>query len=354
METTRRWTRPEALIGHLVGGIGHGIAYAILAAAAALAVYLWRILNTADVQTLRYSAVAAAAVAVAASLVALFYQRRYSRKKKSLKKVKELNEQSEKNDDCFGSLAQANAESDRDLFDLFLYEIAPKELPQEATRKSLVIIRHNIEKILDHTAQVFERITNDRCAVCVKIIDVEENGHKTSNLRARTFMRDTHSRGQRYQHDKRRELVQNNAADKHIFTPADGYSVNEIYFPNEIYACDDLVAAEATNKYFNDRPNWAQDYNATIVAAVHNLRPKVPIPFVGLLCVDNLKGGLDTPKARQYITQISWRLSVMLYRMDLLQGCLSEKSSNPSLTDNSSRSSGHLGYDATGDSAGAS
>lgn len=261
----------------------------------------------------------AVSIILISSFLVFLFQRKYSRAKRLAKGLKELNEKFTLVDERFGSYVQANTECDRMLFDLFIKEMAPKKIPKEQIEKSIMIINHNIEMILDHTVRVFEGITGDKCAVSVKIIDINQDGKREHTLRAHVLYRDTQSRGKRYQLDKRNELIQNNTAEQFVFSHTLGY------FPNQIFACDDLRNATDRGEYKNDRPDWFKDYNATIVCAIHNLRPDVSIPFIGILCVDNMQGSLDTSKARQYIRRMSWRLSIMLYRMDVLQGCLSDE-----------------------------
>src|SRR5205807_6529892 len=75
--------------------------------------------------------------------------------------------------------AMINADCDRTLFDLFLEDIAPPDLPAEATIQSLMIAKQNLQNGLDIAARIFDEITGDKCAMSLKLIDTE---HETDSL----------------------------------------------------------------------------------------------------------------------------------------------------------------------------
>jgi hypothetical protein len=235
-------------------------------------------------------------------------------------------ERHEKNSEEFLYIAECNAECDRRLFDIFFYRLMRPEVPCGLIVQAIFVIDDNIEKTLGFAVSLFDAITGskagDRPAVCVKIIDLP-NGRAevpVRDLQLRTYRRDPYSKGRRGQSDDVLQSVRNNSADSYIFRAVDNA------YPNQIYVNDDL---KGSRDYQNERADWRNDYNATIVCGIPNFHPGRRIPWAGLLCVDNKGGGFNNEIAKLNIKELATRVGIMLYRLNLLRNSLKGSESAP-------------------------
>jgi len=272
---------------------------------------------------LQYGIIVTAFAVVFGLVLVLRYQSLYARERSSSGQIVtmnsalsfRINQYSENNED-FLLIAYHNADCDKKLFDVFMNQIVSQQgIPPEAITRALAIIEANLDMILDHTKTIFGRTTGHKCAICIKIIDYDsEHIEIPRDLRIRTLNRDSYSRNSsRIQHDHRYYSVRSNTADRHIFTSVDGH------YPNDIYADDDLIKARKEGRYENERSDWDEDYTATLVCGIRNLRVGEKIPWIGEICIDNKGGGLNNEVARHNIIEVAYRLSVMLYRQSLLE-----------------------------------
>jgi hypothetical protein len=211
----------------------------------------------------------------------------------------------------FVLLAQNNAECDRILFDIFFQDLMKGRVAKDALQRAISVADENIEDTIEKAAIIFGAITGGRCAVCVKAVDYDETDE--NNLRVSTYRRDDFSLNKRRTYDKTAHSVRKNTADVFIFTETNGE------YRNKVWANDNLRLAHKNHEYVNERPNWNDDYNATIVCGIENLRVDRKIPWAGLFCIDNKVGGLTSETAEHYARELSYRLSVMLYRTELLR-----------------------------------
>lgn len=308
---------------HHALGVLHYISVFLLGLGAALALTFSDLLSTIedfvdrptgpDVDSL----LAVSVATLIGWLVAVFYFFRSAHwRRKGLKRGDRLNRLDAISVE-FCKLADYHAKCDKNLFDLFLHEIAPAKLPKEATNTALYIVAGDIERVLDYAARIFAELTGHPCAACIKWIIIE-NIDAASDLRdaeVTTLRRDSHSRKDREKddHNRKQNYLKENTADIAICTMGD-----DLVFRNDIWACDDLEALAQEGKYENSRKLWRDDYNATIVCGIENLGPKSDIPWRALFCVDNLGGGLDNRLSHYYARELSARLSVMIYRQHTL------------------------------------
>lgn len=152
--------------------------------------------------------------------------------------------------------------------------------------------------MLNNIKTIFDIITEDKCAVCIKIL---EEGDSNNDIMLRTFMRDSGSYRERKSSDKSifEYPYYENTAFKTILAPET---------PDSYYASDDL-SAEKT--YINMNSNWNDAYNATLVCPIRmELVTETESEFneysvLGFVCIDNMKGGLNNRAAIQLLAALS-------------------------------------------------
>jgi hypothetical protein len=110
-----------------------------------------------------------------------------------------------------------------------------------------MIVKQNIPNGLDISTRLFDAMTNDKCAACVKIIDIadENDGSGFDDLLIKILMRDSRSRPKRnsFDHDHWVSLRENDTALRHIFETNDGF------FTNRIFVLDNLKLASERGQY---------------------------------------------------------------------------------------------------------
>jgi hypothetical protein len=189
---------------------------------------------------------------------------------------------------------------------------------ESALRACNVNIAHN----LDNGATIFGHLTGDQCAVSIKTIKEAADGTLlTHGGRRDTTSRETRARVDDIDYD----LMEN-------------FAFRDIYLGrSKLWVCDDLAKAVTNGKYKNPRPNFGNDYNATIVYPIHKMASSPdsrspPMPAhtpIAFLCVDNRHGGFCTADAKEYIVELAARLEVMSHRQralaELIDGLKSKK-----------------------------
>lgn len=138
-----------------------------------------------------------------------------------------------------------------------------------------------IHYMVTNIKQVFDVLTNDSCAVSIKILDKE--------LIVRTYVRDHISYRERSEIDRHlpKYNCQQNTAFKNILDP---------YCHDSYYLCNDLKQERERGYYDNANPNWPKYYNACLVVPVRLITKydhEEESNVVGFICVDNHKGGFD-------------------------------------------------------------
>ena len=218
-------------------------------------------------------------------------------------------------------LADENAKCDQGLFDIFLLYLTSRETSFESLEKSLntaaSITNQNIADLIKSAVKLFDELTGAECAICIKLISYENFDQK--NLIVETHQRDIRSKNKRDHYDGGKNTVMSNTADRHIFMEHNGK------YHNLWYANDSLMTEMANGKYHNERHEWWKHYTATIVCGIADLRPDQKIPWRGLLCVDNMSGGLDNELCKSYVLELSKRLSIMIYREKTMAEHLSNR-----------------------------
>jgi hypothetical protein len=217
----------------------------------------------------------------------------------------------------FYRLARHNAQCDRELFDVFHTQMMRRPVPEGALITAVSQVDRNIDDVLTSARTIFLQLTGKPCAVCIKTVDPDPRYPINSfyDLKVDTLRRDSYSRTlPRAANDKARvEFVRDNTADRHLFT-----RTGQEYL-NDVWANDDLPKLFSEGKYDNGRDNWYDDYTATVVTAILSLDDKRQPPWRGLFCIDNTGGGLDNAVAKYYAREFAARVSIMVYRLDILQ-----------------------------------
>lgn len=152
--------------------------------------------------------------------------------------------------------------------------------------------------IVDNIKRIFDILTNDKCSVCIKLL---EEGEHESEIMVRTFMRDSGSYRERKSSDKAiyEYPYYENTAFKTILSPEtpDGY-----------YASDDLMSERT---YLNMNPSWNNYYNSTLVCPIRiELIDDADSEYraysiLGFICVDNQRGGMNNRIAIQTLAGIA-------------------------------------------------
>ncbi len=141
-------------------------------------------------------------------------------------------------------------------------------------------------------------MSGDKCAVCIKILDIDESPKDI--IMVRTFMRDSSSYRERKSSDK--SIYQypyyENTAFKTILSRS----------PDSYYASDSLCT-ETT--YVNANNKWQKFYNSTLVCPIRMElvdemeTQDTDYSILGFICVDNLKGGLNNRACIQLLASVS-------------------------------------------------
>lgn len=216
----------------------------------------------------------------------------------------------------FLELALANADCDKSMFDIFLADLAVTPMPAYSLQSVEFNIEKNIERILADARYIFNQHTGGRpCAICVKVIeDPPDPDTSPFEFRVSTQWRDPiTARSNRTLGDNvRYTLVRGNTPDEVLFT-----AVGDRYH-DDVWARDNLRELERCGVYRNSR-NYHDDFNATVVAGIHNLELRKRVQWRGFFCVDNKHGGLENEPSKYYAREFAARISVMIYRWKMLR-----------------------------------
>lgn len=166
---------------------------------------------------------------------------------------------------------------------LILYYLLYEAYDADALK--LLSIKSSFKKyfmfLLANIKEIFDIITGDDCAACIKLIDGDKN--------VQTFMRDPISYRSRHQTDK----------DLPLFHSKSNTAFNLIAseeFSDSYYVNDNLTGDKS---YTNTNTRWRDFYNAAIVTPIRISLPtnkdngEEESYLLGFLCVDNQKGNFN-------------------------------------------------------------
>jgi hypothetical protein len=244
-----------------------------------------------------------------ATITLLILTRKYRKVRQSLSKE-------EKTAPAFLNLAYDNAICDKTLFDeLFLpLHSHVRNGATAATLSARIETAHkaiyaNLREIVNKTAEIFEDYTGSKCAACIRV-PRDDNGRALNLI----FIRDSTSAAERINVDRRKYEIEENTAPYFI-----------VLKKGPVYVCDDLQRAQAAGEYENPAEGWERRYNATLVSGIFEPgKEDASNDLLGFLCVDNKTGGFENEACIRHITELSWRLSVMLYRYKSLERIIEE------------------------------
>lgn len=180
-------------------------------------------------------------------------------------------------------------------------------------------------QVLDLTSRLFTLYTGDKCAVCVKSLNLTDDRlwdldwdhfHLPMNVAydlpfVYTFARDSASSQVRRKSDAKQGL------GIYAFTKNTGLAraLEQGY-----WFCNDL--GTLGDAYENVNDDWPNLYNATAIAALKYPSKDAVIYPLGLLCVDNKKGGFDDLACRQIMEIIA---NILYYTLRLSISISAEK-----------------------------
>jgi hypothetical protein len=217
-------------------------------------------------------------------------------------------------EEAFARQSKENAECDKELFEkLFFAKFRGKD--EEATNIKLAMpgIADNLRQVLDTACEIIQSQTGQRCNASIEIIKTNGADGNFSNFTLQSFQRDRNSRNARPAHDDVGLRVYENTWAMEPLSRQDGFYVN-----------DNLAA---TPGYKDTRKDWRNFFNAILVVPIQTLHPTAvgftPISprefnYRGLFCIYSMAGGLDNSRCKHFIEELSWRVAVMLYRLDQL------------------------------------
>ena len=157
----------------------------------------------------------------------------------------------------------------------------------------------------------FSLVTDDRCAITIKIVkEVEANGKKRNKVK--TFFRDPISCRRRRRADKKldgsdliSDVTDNTAL--HVITSRD--------FSQTTFLCNDL---REERDYMNRNLNWREYYFATAVVPISLRVGKNKRQIAGFLCVDNFKGNLANQQVEDFLLGIGDILFTLFRKYDTI------------------------------------
>lgn len=178
--------------------------------------------------------------------------------------------------------------------DIITNDFSKERARDLAFQKYLIYLLGNIKEI-------FDLLTADQCAVCVKIIISNEQPELST---VKTQYRDSISFRERKSTDKNLQsfpYYENTAFKLIIQDP----------YKNPFFLSNDLRNEKGYN---NKNPNWNKYYNASLVVPI-----SIPLSkdqdriILGFICIDNQKGGFDDVVCRNILSSIA-DLNFLVYK----------------------------------------
>ena len=208
-----------------------------------------------------------------------------------------------------------------------------KKIPEE-DKEAYIKIEKRSFRICDNIAMAFNLLTHTRCAVCIKIIDQDEEDIKKKNpeLKVDTICRDTISYSKRDSKILSKKLniehfISKNTDFQEVIENTDHPAFDRCFFENnltvrknykntshEIYGeSKKLKVNIPILRFFYNDFKWKLPYKSTIVAPICPLRPDSG-DIQGFLCVDSTSRNVFVKK---YDSDIIINIAASLYPMIL-------------------------------------
>lgn len=185
--------------------------------------------------------------------------------------------------------------------ELFVARMKGKEAVDALIKKNVTSMFYN--NAIVNVKEIFDRMTGDSCAVCIKLVDGKSF--------ISTTLRDPVSARERGDVDRQPALMnfdyRSNTAFRKILSDDD---------PATFFADDDLVGLYNRGDYINANPRWQKLYSATLVAPIRYLYDKNRNACViGFICVDNKRGLLDNEMAKDLL---AWFADILFHILFLV------------------------------------
>ena len=216
-----------------------------------------------------------------------------------------------------------NAHCDMDIFDDIYRGLRDVDLVDNwkfrharlaAARKT---IKQNLAHMLDALRKMFNILHRQEFAVCIQFLKpIERNGAVVRTIE--TLMRDPVSaagveNGDR-EHDDFHEVEANTISHRI-------YNLKE-----EFVHCDNLREKIRADAIHTTSRNAGVRYNAVYVRRLLHYKPglneRIQSDSITSLCVDTPADAFDPerlPVSKHFAAEIGWRVSVMLYRLEILE-----------------------------------
>lgn len=176
-----------------------------------------------------------------------------------------------------------------------------------------------LNKLLNHTKEIFDVHTGHACAVCIKIFSRHDalrprgtDSRTPSHQVVRTLLRDSVSSTERKAgagQDRGEYPYYVNTA---FFEIMQNLGAGNFWFSNDL--------ASLGNRYQNGHQNWKDYYNATAVIGIKAPTEGDSDYLIGFLCVDNLCGGFDNEHAKYILGTMASTLYYVLSSLYFVRG----------------------------------
>jgi hypothetical protein len=181
---------------------------------------------------------------------------------------------------------------------------------QECTVDLDEMTGHYVDVVISRTKSIFDELTGDNCAVCVKRLGRNDDGTFPELPTVVKTIRDSTSQLRRSVDNDEKIDIRENTAFDYIM---DGNKKRNFYFNNALFRS--FVSGE----YKNSRNNWYNHYNATAVCAIQNPSKDHRDEIIGFLCIDNTKGGFDAELTYAIMQSVSSCLYYVYKNLDLIK-----------------------------------
>ena len=221
-------------------------------------------------------------------------------------------------EEIFRTLARQNAHCDVDIFDDIYKELRALDFATEwKTRKARVSaakksIKANLAELLDAMRRLFKILHGGEFSVCIQFLkQIERDGVRLRTVE--TLMRDPVSAA----------AIERSDADNTEFHAIEANTIShEIYnLKKDFVHYDNLREKIRERQIETTSKNAGLRYNAVIVKRLHRFGPNASNAITSL-CVDapaSAFNGERVPVSMHFVSEIGWRVSAMLYRLEILE-----------------------------------
>jgi hypothetical protein len=164
--------------------------------------------------------------------------------------------------------------------------------------------------VISRAKSIFDELTGDECAVCVKRLGLNEDGAFPELPTVVKTIRDPASQLRRSVDNNEKIDIRENTAFDFIM---DRKNKKDFYFNNALFR------SYLEGVYQNSRNTWQNHYNATAVCAIRNPSKDYDNEVLGFLCIDNTKGGFDAELTYAIMQSVSSCLFYVYKNLDIIK-----------------------------------